>query len=496
MYFLKAVMKNRFFKWSGLILLGLCSMYSVWFLLTSVPLRTVRLLFNVDAPSRFAAIELISPLELNDWNLNGKSVPVSFRGMLYSKIPAIPSSLLVRGENVLQTVVPLLPQFSPLEDMETVGESFDLTTHDLFVKVRVFGLTNSSPCLFTIGPVLGCAGTDFFTIACQTNMPVSVRLEVAGRVLDSPEGAVHSWRVDGLQPGHEYDYRLSAAHPLTGKTMASDLYHFKTFTTADEFTFVACGDNRSNTEIWNKVSTLINKQKTAFLIHTGDMVKKGRIYEYWLREMFEPSAALLARVPVYPVIGNHDDNADIFQRMFSTPSGRTNWEQQIGAVHIIGIDGQLDWQSRGKPYAWLKGVLSRSRAPFIFLVTHYPPFSSSSHGTLKGGVLTDPAGRQCRDFVLPLLERYHATAIITGHSHGYERSELDGDITLLTSAGAGAGLTDKRKDAERQNPYSRVFTKSFNIIVFQVKGSICEMKAFDLGGKVLDMRSWQARSGV
>ncbi len=487
-------LKSRIIKCFAIALLASGCAYAAWLLLTSASLRRVSFTFTVDDPARFVALELAAPKELHDWTLNGWPVPVPFAGMQYEKIPAIPARLLVKGKNILRVAVPLLPQFTPQPQVDFPGEPFNLKPHYSWFKVRLAGLTATAPCLFTISPVLGFAGEDFFTVTCQTNMPVPVRLEVAGRALESPESAVHSWRVDGLQPGRDYDYRLIAVHPLTEKATISGPYHVRTFGAGDELTFAACGDSRSNPDIWARIAALIRSKTPAFFIHTGDMVKEGLIFDDWQREMFEPAAEVLASVPLYPVIGNHEYNASIFQRMFQTSTGTTNWEQRIGPAHVIGINGELDWRTSGEPYAWLRNVLNRSTAPFIFLVTHYPPYSSARHGKLSGDEPGEETARQIHDTILPLLVSHHITAIIAGHSHSYERSELNGGVSLITTAGAGAGLMNEHENAQKQNPYSKIYVKAFNIAVFQIHGATCEIKAFDIDGKVLDTRIWQARS--
>ena len=487
-------LKRRIIKWLFIALLASGAACASWMLLTSVSLRRVSFTFTVDDPARFVALELAAPKELHDWILNGQPVPVPFAGMQYEAIPAIQARLLVKGKNILRVAVPLLPQFTPQPQVDPQGEPFNLKPHYSWFKVRLTGLTAANPCLFTIGPVLGFAGEDFFTVTCQTNMPLPVRLEVAGRALESPSGAVHTWRVDGLQPGRDYEYRLIAEHPLTGKATISGPHHVRTFGAGDELTFVACGDSRSNPDIWARIAALIRSQTPAFFIHTGDMVKEGLIFDDWQREMFEPAAEVLASVPLYPVIGNHEYNAGIFQRVFQTSTGTTNWEQRIGPAHIIGINGELDWRTDGEPYAWLRGVLSGSTAPFVFLVTHYPPYSSARHGKLSGDEPGEETARQIHDTILPLLVSHHITAIIAGHSHSYERSELEGGVSLITTAGAGAGLMNKHENAQEQNPYSKIYVKAFNIVVFQIHGANCEIKAIDIDGKVLDTRTWKARS--
>ncbi|MEI6125792.1 MAG: metallophosphoesterase, partial [Pseudomonadota bacterium] len=337
----------QFFLKKRLIITALAvgAALGTWIFLTCASRQTARFEFNVDDPARFAALELAAPAELYGWRLNDQPVPLPFEGMTYEKIPAIPSSLLVKGRNVLQAAVPLLPPLQAPSPEELEGEVFALEQKGSVFPVRVSGLTISSPCRFTIGPVLGSAGADFFTVACQTNMPVPVSLEVAGRILESPAGAAHCWRVDGLQPGAVYEYRLSAEHPLTGGSVTSGPYHVRTFDEGEDLLFAACGDSRSSPEIWARTAAFICSRKPALFIHTGDMVTEGFLYNAWPREMFDPAAELLSSVPAYPVIGNHEYNADIFQRLLQPPSGLQNWEQRIGPVQIIGIDGALDWSS-------------------------------------------------------------------------------------------------------------------------------------------------------
>ncbi len=106
----------------------------------------------------------------------------------------------------------------------------------------------------------------------------------------------------------------------------------------------------------------------------------------------------------------------------------------------------------------------------------------------------EPARASPQLYAAPCSCVINVTAIIAGHSHSYERSELDGGLTLIATAGAGAGLMPQRKDARVQNPDSKIFAKAYNITVFQIRGATCEMKALDLDGNELDNRTWQARS--
>ncbi len=60
-----------------------------------------------------------------------------------------------------------------------------------------------------------------------------------------------------------------------------------------------------------------------------------------------------------------------------------------------------------------------------------------------------------------------ATAIIAGHAHCYERSGLEGGVTLITTAGADAEIMNAKDDAKKQSLHSKIFVWSFNIVVFR-----------------------------
>jgi hypothetical protein len=47
---------------------------------------------------------------------------------------------------------------------------------------------------FHTGPVLGCAGPDFFTVAIRTTVPAAVTLKAGGKSYASPAGLIHASR--------------------------------------------------------------------------------------------------------------------------------------------------------------------------------------------------------------------------------------------------------------------------------------------------------------
>jgi len=263
---------------------------------------------------------------------------------------------------------------------------------------------------------------------------------------------------------------------------------------ADSLRFAAVGDNRTNPGDWAKVAAAGLKARPQLHLHSGDMVAAGANEWQWDEQFFGPAKELFAAVPLYPVIGNHEGDAPLYNELFYTPGDQglsRNWAQQVGPVLLIGIDGRVPWDRDAQSREWLDRTLAESHAKFIFLVSHYPAWTSSIHGVLRkdGRVAEDTVWRS-REVILPLLEKYKATALISGHDHDYERSEPPGGVTNIVSGGGGARLYGPTAG---QNPYSKVFVSKLNFCLFEVRGDTCTMKALTPEGELLDTRSWPAR---
>ena len=341
---------------------------------------------------------------------------------------------------------------------------------------------------FMWGPVLGHAGTTFFTVACRTTRPCAVRLDVGGKTYTSEAGEYHRFRAEGLEPNTAYAYTMVAQSSEAAEAPRAGPYTVRTLPEEGQLVFVALGDNRTNPDRWARVSSAAAGKKPAFSIHTGDLVKDGRLEFSWGRECFEPAKPFFATVPCYPVIGNHEENSPVFLRMFVTPSGQKNWAQEIGPLLLIGLDGRMDWRAGSALTQWLDGVLSASDAKFIFLASHYPPWSSGKHG-----IAGDPDVVKARTVILPLLEKYRATAMICADDHFYERSEPPGGVTVIVSGGAGADLRDRVPPDSPQNPHSKAFAKKHHYCLFHLDGEVCTMHALTPEGQILDRREWNAR---
>ena len=459
----------------------------------------LRVSFDVTDPSSYASLELTHGVPDRTrmlFRLNDEPVLPPLRGMYYKTIPAIPTSLLKAGANVLTGKIGF-DNRPPSDEPET-----------RMPDVRV-GL---APCLFalaprhlriTSGPVLGAVEDDHFSATCRTNMPARVVLygydltrKRAGFVAESRTGLAHRFRIPRAAPDPNGLYLLVADN---GRGAAAEVIRAPAYPTPDEpLRFVAMGDSRTNLDDWAAVANAALNAKLQLVVFSGDMVSRGRNDWEWDEQFFAPAKELFLTIPFYAVIGNHEENAPVYPELFYTPSpdGRaTNWAQEINGVLLIGIDGQEDWSAESVGLRKLEKTLKESQAKFIFLFSHYPAWSSSSHGRLREetGLPREAAVRQARQTIVPLLRKYKAAAYICGHEHCYERSELPGGVSHVISGGAGAPLRQKMPTAAAQNPYSVTFASKLHYCLFEVTGDTCTMKALTPDGSLIDRRSWDAR---
>ncbi len=435
--------------------------------------------FVVEAPSRFAALEAFGSHKGYLW-LNGKRLEGPVKGMRYERIPAIDPGLLREGENVFQKTWSLRGK----EDGEVRPE----------VNARLFGLPPEALDIQT-GPILGYASPRVFTVTCRTNMVARAWLHVGERTLASRPGLLHAWTVSGLDPSTPYVYFIEIArdgHPFTRRTAKRTV---RTLPASGRFEFAVLGDSRTFPETWGKVARAVQEARPVCSVFVGDMVTDGRNDWEWDLDYFRPAKAYFATVPYFAVIGNHEHDAPIFTRLFRTPGGGKRWKLAFNGVLFIGIDGNEDWTAGSANLRWLEKTLASSEARFIFLFSHYPPWSSGGHGRSgRDGRPRERSVRMARETLLPLISRHGVTALFAGHDHFYERSE-PGGTTVVVTGGAGAPLYPALPFGKKQNPHSKVCESDYHYCILTVGDAICTLRARNLEGELIDTRIWKAREG-
>lgn len=220
------------------------------------------------------------------------------------------------------------------------------------------------------------------------------------------------------------------------------------------FRFVAYGDTRfhdpsdlppSNSAARQALVRAIADANPAFVCITGDIVYNGNDSLDWTVWDHETSIWREKKIPIYPVIGNHDLHGDVavalgnyFQRFPELKNSRYYSVRAANSL-ILALDSALP-ETAGPQGEWLAQKLDHVPADvdFVFVTLHHPPYTSSSNSAPGGG----HSARPTEIGLAKMLEDRQASArfrivVFSGHVHNYERQEHAG-VTYFVTGGGGA----------------------------------------------------------
>ncbi len=174
--------------------------------------------------------------------------------------------------------------------------------------------------------------------------------------------------------------------------------------------------------------------------------------------VFEVYPLELATVAPWPVIGNHDalssdspTQTGPFFDMFSLPGAaeaggvgsgtEAYFAYDSGDLHVVQLDSADSNLDPGSlMLTWLAADLTANNRPWTIVAFHHPPYTKGTHDSDNpadsGGIM-----KKMRENVVPILEAHGVDLVLTGHSHGYERSFLiDGHYGTTDSFDPGTML--------------------------------------------------------
>ena len=293
------------------------------------------------------------------------------------------------------------------------------------------------------GPILTDVGATTATIAVETDPGVEAVLEwgAGGGELaqrrQSPAGRRHVFELAELPPGGVISYRVGA-----GATRSPRASFHTLPAPGAPIRIGVYGDVRGGHATHARLLGGMLREGLDLVAVTGDMVLHGSDDADWQR-FFAVTGALLAQLPYYPAVGNHDlgwDGADHARRadeVFALPPGPPGrpagayWYSRDAAdVHLVFLDSNA--YDRAEQEAWLEGDLAAARARrvrAILVFTHDGPYSRGYHGG-------NPVARAR---YAPILARYKVDLLLSGHDHLYQRGE-QGGVRYVVTGGGGASL--------------------------------------------------------
>ena len=269
---------------------------------------------------------------------------------------------------------------------------------------------------------------------------------------------IHHTQISGLAPDTTYYYTAT-----TGAD-SSSMAHFRTAPTASAekpFRFAAVSDTQHDLGNSTKLQEIVNDgiiayihdhfgadlaDHLAFWIDAGDIVDNGTEYAQWKHDLFDEIQDLSGTVPLYPVPGNHDQDAHWFFDYFVLPTNGTPgytehwWYNDYGNVRIIGLDSNTGYTVQPQ-LDWLDGVLADAATDddidFVFAELHHP-FKSE---------LWTPGELGYTGEVVHRLEAFSTqsgkpSVHFFGHTHAYSRGQSRDHQHLWVNVASGEGNID------------------------------------------------------
>lgn len=229
-------------------------------------------------------------------------------------------------------------------------------------------------------------------------------------------------------------------------------------------TFAVIGDHGTTNAQEAAVASLVASWEPSFVVSCGDGYyavaggtgtakydrSVGAYYGRWLKDI-TTSGSLLPTGPApinafFPALGNHDysdatPSPRTYLTYFTLPgsdfansSGNERYYDFVqGPVHFFILNSNrrepAGTSSTSAQAKWLKTQLAASSSSWNVVVAHHPPYSSDKkHGSV--GYMRWP------------FAQWGADAVISGHTHDYERVLRDGVVYFVNGLGGAA-----RRDA-------------------------------------------------
>jgi len=319
-------------------------------------------------------------------------------------------------------------------------------------------------------------GATLFFELDEARQEVLVRYGTAGKTEEKRLAAGQqscAVRLGGLAAGTEYRYEVSCG----GSRAAGQ------FSTppagAQPFRFVAYGDTRSNPDVHGKVADAIAAEKPAFVLHTGDFVGDGTVEALWRSEFFGPTRGMLRAAPIFPVLGNHENNSELFYRYFGLPKDK-GWQSfRWGNAEFFLLDTNVNFSEKSEQRTWLEEQLAKSTATWKIVAEHHPGISCGPHG-FNNAVLKS---------LRPLYEKYGVDVVFAGHDHLYERTQpiasakdkANRPVTYIVTGAGGAPLYQCKP-----GPWDVVARSAYHYVVVEVRPDSLRLTAKQPDGEVID----------
>lgn len=358
------------------------------------------------------------------------------------------------------------------------------------ILMTAFGLTpayaNSG---IAFGPYMQRVSEKAATILIRTDVAEGIILQYRKvgaenwkEMSEDEVDTVHRFRLTSLKQGQYYEYYFKR-----GGDRLTQTYTFQTekdVTKDDPLRVAVVGDFGEMTTDQLRVLTYMMLWNPDIVLTTGDNAYESGTLEEFQVNVFKPYGPLLAEVPMYASIGNHDmytENAVPYKSVFELPQANSDSEDYYSFnydnIHFTSINSDIDYSVGSEQYVWLENDLAESEGRWNIVFFHHPVYSSGEHGSTGDMV----------DTIVPLFETYNVDLVLNGHDHNYERNRRVNGVLYLVTGGGGRALYDLVAPTE----VSEVFLSEFHFTGLTINNSELAIDAIDKRGYRFDHKTLQ-----
>jgi predicted phosphodiesterase len=434
-----------------------------------------------------------------DGKLVGKSQEQSGAILYPESAPLVIGSYVDDNENY--------PHVGAFQDLR-VWRSGLSSSEILAVSKEAPGCTKSNPprppLTMVVAPYLQWGTTDEITVCFEASRPVTAVVEygptsnLGGMVESSEPAKLHHVRIDGLEQGTPYFYRVLVhqdGDPEEGvEGLETEILTFQTAAGIDTaFGFLVVGDTQNNPKVTKSVSDLAWGHRPNFIVHCGDLVGTGSNKREWVHEFFAGAADILSRYSMFPTLGNHEQNAALYYQYFTMPDPEYYYQYSWGNTDFFVVDTNKRIASGTEQVEWLEKALAASESTWKVVYQHHPAWTSDENdygNTWKGS--SSQGYPPVQKTLVPLYEKYGVDVVFNGHIHLYERTwpirdrktvEAGKGVVYITTGGGGGSLENFAPNRTWFSSNKRV---GHHFLMVNVNGSEMEISAYDIQGRLFD----------
>ncbi|MCI6159466.1 MAG: metallophosphoesterase family protein [Selenomonadaceae bacterium] len=268
---------------------------------------------------------------------------------------------------------------------------------------------------------------------------------------DGVSAYLYTAQVTGLAGGTTQKYRVSADG-------ASGGWHTLTTDDGGAFRALIFPDSQSNDYTdWKQLAQNAAERNpdASFFVNMGDLVDNGEDHGQW-RDWFDAVNGILDRIPVAPLMGNHETYNQqwkvrepvAYLRYFAVPENgnaeddRRYYSFDYGPVHFTVLDTQQEEEKEAHPellsrqQAWFREDVRSTDKPWKVVLMHKDPLQYRIHNRPERAEGFSDEGKAW----MPLFDAAGVDLVLSAHLHTYrnrghiqnfQRSE-NGPLYLLT----------------------------------------------------------------